>query len=171
MRRSSLDDYVAQVFQRFAIPHLVHYDDRNAMAFGVEGRMPFLDHRLVELAFTADYSAMVAGGLTKRLLRESCGDLLPPIVQARRDKVGFHTPLAEWLRGELPWIREVMNDGFVLAMGVLNAKEYRGFLARLQAGDSRSALPVWRGFVFHLWAQRFEVASPASSAGPARVAS
>src|SRR6185437_11543833 len=102
-RRDSLSDYVTQVFTRFSIPHLLHYDDRNAMAFSIEGRMPFLDHRLVELLFTVDYRALINRGTTKRVLRDAFADVLPPEVSGRRDKVGFHTPLATWLRHELPW--------------------------------------------------------------------
>jgi asparagine synthase (glutamine-hydrolysing) len=97
-RRTQFDDYRAQIFTRFAIPHLTHYDDRNAMAFAIEGRMPFLDHRLVELMFSAVPQALFHAGMTKRVLREAFGDLLPPIVRDRRDKIGFYTPLARWMR-------------------------------------------------------------------------
>jgi len=165
-RRDSLGDYAAQVFTRFAIPHLVHYDDRNAMAFSIEGRMPFLDHRLVDLLFTANYEALVKHGTTKRVLREAFADVLPNVIRQRRDKVGFHTPLASWLRSELSWIRETINDDRIRSLGVSDASQVRAHVSALQGGDDRSALSVWRTFVLHLWAERFGASLPGSSATP-----
>ena len=155
--RSSLDSYLAQVFKRFAIPHLTHYDDRNAMAFAVEGRMPFLDHRLVELLFSTRYDALYKDGVTKRILRESFADVLPPRVRDRRDKIGFYTPLARWLREHLPWVQDVMAPERVRELGVLAPAHYAARLSALRDGDTSAALAVWRGFIFHLWADRFEL--------------
>jgi len=169
-RRDSLGDYAAQVFTRFAIPHLVHYDDRNAMAFSIEGRMPFLDHRLVDLLFAADYEALVKHGTTKRVLREAFADVLPNVIRQRRDKVGFHTPLASWLRSELSWIRTTIDDDRIQELGVSDAAQIRLHVAALQSGDDRSALPVWRAFVLHLWAERFGVSLAGSNETPRRVA-
>ncbi len=159
--RQSLDSYLAQVFTRFSIPHLVHYDDRNGMAFAVEGRMPFLDYRLVELMFSVEYDAIFKMGTTKRVLRESFGDLLPPLVRDRRDKVGFHTPLAAWLRGSLRWIETVMTPERIEWLGVLNGQRYARRVEELRLGSEDAALEVWRGFIYHLWADRFDV-RPAS---------
>ena len=156
-RRSTLDNYLAQVFTRFSIPHLTHYDDRNAMAFAVEGRMPFLDHRLVDLLFTVEYDALFRDGVTKRVLRESFADLLPPIVRARRDKVGFHTPLGAWLRADGEWVAEFMTEERMCHLGVLDPRRYRLQLARLRAGNNAPELEVWRGLILHLWAERFDV--------------
>lgn len=169
-RRDSLGDYVAQVFTRFAIPHLVHYDDRNAMAFSVEGRMPFLDHRLVELLFAADYSALVNRGGTKRVLREAFSDVLPPLVRLRTDKVGFHTPLASWLRSEIAWVDSTLGDEQIRELGLVQARHARARVDDLRRGDDSSALAVWRVFVLHLWAQRFGVTGGPAVADSARVA-
>jgi asparagine synthase (glutamine-hydrolysing) len=155
--RGDLDSYVAQVFDRFALPHLLHYDDRNAMAFGVEGRMPFLDYRLVELLFTADYRALFGKGHTKLVLRESLADTLPPLVAARRDKVGFYTPLAAWLRTHIDWIGSFMSEERLAEVSILDPREYRARLNTFKAGDDRVQLDIWRGLVFHLWLERMDV--------------
>jgi asparagine synthase (glutamine-hydrolysing) len=156
-QRESLDDYVTQVFTRFAIPHLVHYDDRNAMAFSVEGRMPFLDHRLVELMWHAPYEAAVYRGVTKRVLRDSFADVIPSVVIERRDKVGFHTPLARWLRDDHRWVDSVMTTERIAAVGASDARHYRRQRDSLIAGDDRAAVSVWRALIFHLWVDRFGV--------------
>ncbi len=155
--REALDSYLAQVFTRFSIPHLVHYDDRNGMAFAVEGRMPFLDHRLVELMFSVEYGALFRLGTTKRVLRESFADLLPPVVRDRRDKIGFHTPLAAWLRRASQWIDATMTRDRLEHVGVLNVDRYFRRVDELRRGSDDAALEVWRGFIYHLWVEHFDV--------------
>lgn len=155
--RADIDTYIAQVFERFALPHLLHYDDRNAMAFGVEGRMPFLDHRLVELVFAAQYEALFHGGMTKRVLRESLDGLLPPLVIARRDKIGFYTPLAAWMRANAQWIESFMSRDRLNSVGLVNASRYRERLIELREGNDGAELDVWRGFIVHLWLERCDV--------------
>ncbi|MEJ7810327.1 MAG: asparagine synthase (glutamine-hydrolyzing) [Gemmatimonadaceae bacterium] len=167
--RGSFDSYLAQVFKRFAIPHLTHYDDRNAMTFSVEGRMPFLDYRLVEMMFSVRYEALYHDGLTKRVLRDAFAGEMPEIVRTRRDKIGFYTPLARWLRAQRDWVRDVMRPEHVREMGVLDADRYGTRLAAFEAGDDSAELEIWRGFVFHLWAERFGVAPLGGSPGPITV--
>ena len=165
--RDSFDSYVEQVFTRFAIPHLTHYDDRNAMTFSVEGRMPFLDYRLVELMFSVQYDALFRDGVTKRVLRESCADLLPEIVRSRGDKVGFHTPLARWLRSSADFIQRLTSRDRLDALDVVEPRVYESRLARLLSGDDSAAIDVWRVFVLHLWADRFDVRPPTASTASA----
>jgi asparagine synthase (glutamine-hydrolysing) len=169
LRRFAIDDrdmlssYLRQVFTRFAIPHLTHYDDRNAMAFSVEGRMPFLDVNLVNLVSAVRYEALFSEGFTKRVLRESFADLLPSAVRLRRDKVGFHTPLAAWLRENIGWIRSFMTSDRIGTAAVLRHQSYRTALESLERGIAGSELEVWRGFIFHLWIDTFGISATSSA--------
>ena len=162
--RDALDSYLAQTFKRFTIPHLTHYDDRNAMAFSVEGRMPFLDYRVIELLFAARYDALFHGGLTKRVLREAFADLLPDAVRQRRDKIGFYTPLAAWLRASAAWVAQFMTRERMEHVGVLEPTRYLSCLRELALGSNAPELEVWRGLIFHLWVERFGVAPLAAEA-------
>ena len=164
--RSSLDSYLAQVFKRFALPHLTHYDDRNAMAHSVEGRMPFLDFRLVEFLSTLRYEALFSAGRTKRILRESFADVLPEDVARRTDKVGFFTPMAAWMRAHASWIQEFMSDERLRSLGVLDVARFHRRLGEFLRGDTGAQLEIWRGFVLHLWAERFSISTMAGDAVP-----
>jgi asparagine synthase (glutamine-hydrolysing) len=161
--RDAFSSYLRQVFTRFAIPHLTHYDDRNAMAVSVEGRMPFLDVRLVELMFTVRSEALFADGFTKRVLRDSCTDLLPESIRTRRDKIGFYTPLADWLGQHHMWIHDFMTPDRLKSVGLLRVARYSAALQALRDGDSRVALEVWRGFIMHLWIDEFALAGIAAT--------
>ena len=166
--RAMLDAYLAQVFTRFSIPHLTHYDDRNGMAFAVEGRMPFLDYRVVELLFSVQYDALFSEGVTKRVLRDTFSDLLPPVVRDRRDKVGFFSPLARWLREEMDWIVEFMSPDRIEHVGVLDARRFAASLAMFRGGSDATELEVWRGLLYHLWVDHFDVVPLGARQTPAQ---
>jgi asparagine synthase (glutamine-hydrolysing) len=137
---------------RTSLPSLLRYGDRNSMAFSVEARLPFLDHRLVEFAFGAPDRLLVCHGLTKVLLREAMQPVLPREVYTRVSKLGFPTPEQAWLRGPLRgWLRGVLDKAcsrpFVNSAGV--DREWRRFLG---GGESAN---LWRVAHTELWWQRF----------------
>ena len=71
------------------------------MAHSIEARVPFLDHRLVEFEMALGREWKLDGGLNKVLLRRAMHGRIPDSVQARREKMGFPTPSARWLRTSL----------------------------------------------------------------------
>jgi asparagine synthase (glutamine-hydrolysing) len=91
------------------LPALLHVEDRMSMAHGVESRVPFLDHPLVEFAATVPADVKFEGGQSKHLLRRALGDHLPSEIINRRDKMGFPVPLKEWFQNEL---RDFVGDLF-----------------------------------------------------------
>jgi asparagine synthase (glutamine-hydrolysing) len=98
--------------RRLYLPRLLKWDDRNFMAFGVEGRYPFLDHQLIELALSFAPETLYARGWIKEPLRRGLEGILPESILRRRTKFGFETPQSEWLRGPLRPLLEswVKND-------------------------------------------------------------
>ncbi|HVQ96200.1 MAG TPA: asparagine synthase (glutamine-hydrolyzing) [Mycobacteriales bacterium] len=85
--------------------NLLERGDRMSMAASLELRPPFLDHRLVELAFSLPSSVKVRGGTTKWVVKEVARRYLPADVVDRR-KVGFRVPLDSWFRSglrEMAW--------------------------------------------------------------------
>ena len=83
---------------QFNIYELLRYEDRNSMAFSIESRVPFLDHRLVELSLELPTEQKIKGGWTKKILREAMAPELPEAINWRKDKKGFVTPQGEWMR-------------------------------------------------------------------------
>jgi asparagine synthase (glutamine-hydrolysing) len=80
------------------LPALLQVEDRMSMAHGIESRVPFLDHVLVEFAATVPSSVKFQNGELKRLLRASFSDKLPRDIVERKDKMGFPVPLQVWLK-------------------------------------------------------------------------
>lgn len=79
-----------------SIPQLLRYEDRDGLAFSVESRVPFLDHRLVELAHSIPPAYKVRNGWTKWVFRMAMKDILPDEIRWRKDKLGFQTPEEKW---------------------------------------------------------------------------
>ena len=84
--------------------------DRASMRYGLEARSPFLDHRLVEFAFSVDRDYKVRGGSGKMLLKRLLRDFLPAQL-IDQPKMGFAVPIAGWLRNELrEWAQDLLAD-------------------------------------------------------------
>src|SRR5207249_6109379 len=96
-----------ELLTRKGLRALLHYEDRNSMAFGVEARLPFLDYRLVEFLYGLAPELKIRNGWTKAVLREALDGVLPDEVRWRVDKMGFVTPEDIWFRTSL---REMTRD-------------------------------------------------------------
>ena len=79
------------------LEELLRFADRNSMAHAVEVRLPFLDHRLVEFAFSLPSNFKIHEGWTKWIVRKSVEDQLPGEIVWRKDKVGFEPPQKKWM--------------------------------------------------------------------------
>jgi asparagine synthase (glutamine-hydrolysing) len=144
------------ILTRSGLPELLHYEDRNSMAHSLEARVPFLDYRLVELLFSLAPGELIERGRTKAVLRRALGDLLPPAVRDRIDKLGFVTPEGRWLRGKLG---ELAADTFAsqsfAERGFVDAAAARRRLDRHRRGELAAGFELWRALNVELWARTF----------------
>jgi asparagine synthase (glutamine-hydrolysing) len=141
---------------RRGLPELLRYEDRNSMAHSLEARVPFLDHRLVELAFSLPGGELIRRGRTKDVLRRALGGLLPPIVAERRDKLGFVTPERRWLRGSLgAFAEEVFRSRELAQRGFVDARAAQQRLTRHRRGEIDAGMELWRVLNLELWARTY----------------
>ncbi len=80
------------------LPALLQVEDRVSMAVSLESRVPLLDRRITELVASMPPAMKFRGGEMKYILKRATGDLLPPAILARKDKMGFPVPLHLWAR-------------------------------------------------------------------------
>jgi asparagine synthase (glutamine-hydrolysing) len=126
------------------------------MAHSLEARVPLLDHRLVELAFSLPGDELIRRGETKSVLRRALSDLLPPEVRNRRDKLGFVTPEGRFLRGALGDLAaDVFASQSFRERGFVAPAAARRRLERHRAGELSAGMELWRALNLELWAQRF----------------
>jgi asparagine synthase (glutamine-hydrolysing) len=141
---------------RRGLPELLRYEDRNSMAHSLEARVPLLDHRLVELAFSLPGGELIRRGETKSVLRRALSDLLPRQVATRRDKLGFVTPEARFLRGALGDLAaDVFASQSFRGRGFVDAKAAADRLRRHRGGEIQAGMELWRALNLELWAREF----------------
>jgi asparagine synthase (glutamine-hydrolysing) len=138
------------------LPMLLHWEDRNSMAHGIEARVPFLDHRLVEFSLGLAPDNKFSGGDTKRVLRDAMIGVLPEAVRQRRDKLGFATPEQVWLQGPL---RGLALDGIELTLrrfpGLFDGDALRQLAGGMLDGTVPFSFQLWRIISLGFWGERF----------------
>ena len=154
---SRLAGRLLDLLTRSSLPALLRYEDRDSMAFSIEARVPFLDVRLVELAFSLPASLKIRGGMTKIALRDALRGILPEPVRTRTDKMGFVTPESVWLRGPLrSWATEILNSPEFRSRAYFDQKAVQQYFSAFLAGRSDATGPVWRWIVLELWLRQAE---------------
>lgn len=99
--------------------------DRASMAVSVEARVPFMDYRVVEFAFTLPTHLKVRGDTGKYILRQVLHRHVPDAL-FQRPKMGFHLPLSTWLRGPLrEWAEDLLDPTDIRHEGLLNPDPIR----------------------------------------------
>ena len=154
-----IGDLCVTMTQSSNLTMLLHWEDRNSMAHSIEARVPFLDHRLVELSIALGERHKMVGGDTKRVLRRAMADILPESVLWRRDKLGFATPEEAWFRGPL---REAVLGGIEQTLarfpGLLNHAAVRAHAADMLDGRRSLDFSLWRIVNLGIWGRLFQVA-------------
>ena len=139
---------------RAPLPLYLRIEDRNSMAHSVEVRLPFLDHRLVSLAFSLGSEWKVRGPWNKHLLREAMRGRIPESVRSRVDKMGFPTDASAWLRGALyEPMRDVIHDPAFRQNPLFDAAALSADLQAHRAGQADHSGRLFAAAQFHLWQQ------------------
>jgi asparagine synthase (glutamine-hydrolysing) len=148
--RSRSKQYFYYLMFAMPLPELLHYGDRMSMAFSIECRVPFLDHRLVEFAHSLEDEDLVAFGETKYIMRKSLYRYLPRgIVNRIKKQPFFGMEGAMWLRGPLKFLLESKLD--LNQLSILNCKKISGLFESLKNGDDRDARFGWRLALTNHW--------------------
>jgi asparagine synthase (glutamine-hydrolysing) len=152
---SSLDAMLYADCKLWLPDNLLDRGDRMTMAASVEGRVPFLDHELVEYAFSLPANAKVRGFARKWQVRQIARKYLPSAI-IDRAKVGFRLPLTQWFRGRL---RQMCYDRICAADGLLAQNLDRSQLRKVLddhcSGRKDNWLQIWTLLGLAIWGDVF----------------
>lgn len=138
-----------------SLQSLLRYEDKNAMKFSVEGRVPFLDFRLLKYIFGLSDKAIIWNGWNKYILRKATEDILPEVINKRRNKIGFTTPEHEWFIKEHKAIREYFISESFISKSYLNQAELVMAFDNYVKGVTDDSMVFWRALNLELWLQTF----------------
>lgn len=151
-----LDEVLYREVTATNLPALLHYEDRNSMAFSIESRVPYLDVRLAEYLASLPLGLKIRRGVTKVALRTAIKGLVPELVRCRMDKMGFVTPEELWMKFELrPFVLDVFTDQRFHSRQYWDADAtIKNYLAYLD-GKSAYSPEIFRIFCAELWLRMF----------------
>lgn len=137
--------------QKTYLVELLMKQDQMSMACSIESRVPFLDHPFVEFAARVPDRLKARGGVGKYILKKAIEDLLPHEI-IHRKKMGFPTPLREWLRDPKAGVLfEILRGRNGLLGSYLDRSEIDRLLERQQSGQEDVTDRIWRLLNLELW--------------------
>ena len=139
------------------LPTMLRNYDRDSMANGVEIRMPFLDYRIVCLAFSLDWNSKIRDGYSKAIIRDAIAPFAPEPIVRRRGKIGFNAPLDEYFRG--PW-KEMLTDlvhsgAFAKCDLIRDVNSTLSYFDHYMDGQSGSGFELWKKIQPFFWERAF----------------
>lgn len=131
--------------------------DSMSMANSLEVRVPFLDYRVADLAFSMPPNFKIDGPVRKKVLRDTFGHLLTPEL-LNRDKKGFEVPILRWFRNELSsrLDKEVFDPSLIKKQGILNPEKVVALRKKLHSNNpGDAAAQTFAMLVFQAWHKKY----------------
>ncbi|GAB4334757.1 MAG: asparagine synthase (glutamine-hydrolyzing) [Flammeovirgaceae bacterium] len=130
---------------------MLHKVDSMSMANALEVRVPLLDYRIVDFAFSLPSEYKINGKMKKRLLQDAVRPLLPAELY-NRPKHGFDVPLAKGFRQELRgWVEELLKDDFIAEQGIFEVGYIRNLKNTVFNTQNFDQNQVWAILAFQYW--------------------
>jgi asparagine synthase (glutamine-hydrolysing) len=149
---SALNRFLYRLVRHTNLPTVLLYQDRSSMAHGVESRVPFLDHRIVEFCFRLPVDYKISRGERKRILRAAAREYLPAPVLERKDKKVFISKI-DWLplRQHAAELRDMANSRTLQQLPWIRPRRMVNFVESYLHGTNDNILGVWRLYTAWRW--------------------
>jgi asparagine synthase (glutamine-hydrolysing) len=139
----SLNESLKNQVLRDPLPSLLRFEDRISMAFSIESRVPFMDHRLVEFTLGLPEHLVYRRGERKYILRHAFAAIVPEKIIQRKDKLGYASAEETWMKGEgAEWFEKLVDQA---------GKYSAGFIHHDVAGSIAFNFDPWRMICFSKW--------------------
>lgn len=159
---STVQERQARDLTQFSVPQLTHYEDRMSMDFGREVRLPFLDHRFIELLIPLEPNYKLRNGWTKYIFRKALEPYMPSAIAWRRDKKNFVNPQETWLKHELHSnvTTYFQEDSLMFQSGLIDRQTlvtlYEAYLRQGWQNQQISYKDILNPLSLELWLRSFE---------------
>jgi asparagine synthase (glutamine-hydrolysing) len=149
--RSTLSYIMAIDYQTYLLDDILQKVDRAGMSVSLEGREPFLDHRIIEWAAQLPMEYKYNKCNKKYIIKEIVHKYLPKEMMDR-PKMGFGIPIAEWLQNDLKqFVDTYFAESFILKQGIFNKEEIQRIKKSFYQGKIERAEKIWYLLMFQMW--------------------
>lgn len=146
-----INTLLAADYKTYLVGDILTKVDRATMSVGLEGREPFLDHRIVEWAAQLPSSLKYNNGQKKYLLKQLTHRYLP-VAMMDRPKMGFGIPVNKWMMGDLrPLVLETISRKNLQKHNLFDEDKVIGLRDSYLAKSSNDTAKLWLIFMFQLW--------------------
>lgn len=139
----------------FVLPSILRSYDRYGMAASIEIRMPFLDWRIATFAFALPWTSKIRNGYSKAIIRDAISPFMPHDITYRRTKIGFNSPIVDWMRGPLKgFFLDTVNSAAFKACGLVDAPRASRLVNHVihdPKATFRSGEQAWWSVLPYLW--------------------
>ncbi len=141
--------------QKTYLVELLMKQDQMSMACSIESRVPFLDHPFVEFAARVPRHMKICNGEAKYILKRAVEDVLPRDI-IYRTKMGFPTPLRQWLRDpRADRLLELLSDPDGLLAAYLDGRQLESLIEKHKSGSVDATDRIWRLLNLQVWGDLF----------------
>ncbi len=142
-----------------ALREYLRYEDKNSMAYSLESRLPFLDNRLVESAFSLTDDERIKNGISKYKLREIAKNRIPTQILERTDKMGFVSPQELWQRDDFAEsfdtvFSHIKHEGI---FSFINHQRVYRLYMRYAQGRMNDWGIIWRLYMVYKWKKVWKI--------------
>lgn len=158
--KNSLDRMLYVDSKAWLSDYLLLRGDKLTMANSLEGRVPLLDHELVEFACSLPTQYKLKGRTRKYLLKKAAAKLLPEKI-INRKKQGFPIPIEKWLRNDAnEMMRDLLSDDCLRRRGFFEPNVVNNMISSHESGYADYATELWGLMSVELWMRQFLDSSP-----------
>lgn len=152
VKKTSYFDLMTHFDFKTLLPALLQVEDRMSMAHGLESRVPLLDHHVVELAATIPSNIKFKDGMMKHIFRSVARPFIPEEIIDREDKMGFPTPINEWITDEAgEFIHKILSSPAARNRTLINNEKVLENLGK----EPRYGRKIWGFLCLEIWQQEF----------------
>ncbi|MBK7157825.1 MAG: hypothetical protein IPH77_04520 [Ignavibacteria bacterium] len=155
---SNLNGFMKYNIQYLGFNQILNYEDHSSMQSSVEMRSPFIDYRIMELAFSLPDKIKFDNGITKKILREVYSDRLPASTVNNYEKIGFMTPFDDWMNKDVTnnFITSVLNSDSFRSKSIWDASKIKNIFKNK---DRFPDFPFWQVLNLELWSQAYGISN------------
>jgi len=150
-----LSNLLSKDFNSYLIDDIMVKVDRATMSNSIEGREPFLDHRLIEFVARLPSEFKIRNGEKKYLLKKILSGYVPEEL-TNRPKMGFAIPVIKWLNDELKdFVLEYLSEEKILKQKIFEWKYVENLLNNFYRRNNINERKIWYLLIFQLWYEKW----------------